>query len=98
MPDQQPSVGRVVHYRSHGTPVRDDGTQAYPPECRAAIITEIGGLPEIPPGGPDTGTPVDSDIQTVGLAVFNPTGIFLNRGVPYDANGAGGTWHWPERV
>jgi len=34
--DQKPSVGRVVHYVSHGTPVRVDGTQAFYPRCRAA--------------------------------------------------------------
>lgn len=31
-----PTVGRIVHYRSHGTP---DGT--YKPEPRAAIITAV---------------------------------------------------------
>lgn len=35
-----PSVGRIVHYVSHGTPPRNDGTQAYTSQCRAAIITE----------------------------------------------------------
>lgn len=39
---QQPSVGRIVHYVSHGTPPREDGTQAYSSECRAAIITAVG--------------------------------------------------------
>ena len=34
-----PSVGRIVHYVSHGTPVREDGTQAFTSECRAAIVT-----------------------------------------------------------
>ena len=42
MPVQQPSVGRIVHYVSHGSPVNDDGTQAYASECRAAIVTEVG--------------------------------------------------------
>jgi hypothetical protein len=37
----QPSVGRIVHYVSHGSPVLPDGTQAYKSECRAAIITEV---------------------------------------------------------
>lgn len=40
MPDQAPSVGRIVHYVSQGSPVREDGTQAYTSECRAAVITE----------------------------------------------------------
>lgn len=38
--DQKPSIGRIVHYVSHGTPVRSDGTQAYTSECRAAVVTE----------------------------------------------------------
>ncbi|MDT3395427.1 hypothetical protein RKE29_01970 [Streptomyces sp. B1866] len=41
MPEQTPSVGRIVHYVSHGTPVREDGSQAHPPACRAAIVTEV---------------------------------------------------------
>src|SRR3954464_10417298 len=34
MPDQQPSVGRVVHFVSH--PIGDLG-----PRCRAAIVTDV---------------------------------------------------------
>jgi hypothetical protein len=34
-------VGEIVHYVSHGTPVRADGTQAFTAKCRAAIISEI---------------------------------------------------------
>lgn len=34
-------IGDTVHYRSHGTPIRPDGTQAFTDECRAAIITAI---------------------------------------------------------
>ncbi len=79
-----PSVGRIVHYVSYGTPGGE-----YTSECRAAVVTEVkdakltGGYPG----------------QFVGLAVLNPTGIFLNGGIPSDEDGkAGGTWHWPERV
>lgn len=32
----KPSIGRVVHYVSHGTPNGE-----YASECRAAIITEV---------------------------------------------------------
>lgn len=73
--DQKPSVGRIVHYTSYGTPGGE-----YPTECRAAVITEVY-----------------DDTEAVGLAVLNPTGMFFNRTVPYNG-GAGGTWHWPERV
>lgn len=81
-----PSVGRIVHYVSHGSPVRPDGTQAFTCECRAAMVTEVD--PD-PPAGAST---------EIGLAVFNPTGMFFNRGIPQGEPGTGGTWHWPERV
>jgi hypothetical protein len=87
----KPSVGRIVHYVSYGSPIRHDGTQAYESECRAAIVTEV-------PEG--VGNP-----QTVGLCVLNPTGQFFNRSVVYGAYGEDGqdrhpvgTWHWPERA
>jgi hypothetical protein len=35
MPEQQPSVGRIVHYVSYGTPGGE-----YSSQCRAAVITE----------------------------------------------------------
>ena len=90
---QRPSVGRVVHYVSHGTPVREDGTQAHAAQCRAAIVTEVD--PAYP--------------GRVGLTVLNPTGNFfrsLDAGgcewLPVEAEDhqrlSGGTWHWPERV
>lgn len=36
MSTQVPSVGRIVHYKSYGTPGGE-----YTPECRAAVITEV---------------------------------------------------------
>lgn len=90
---QPPSIGRIVHYVSHGTPVQPDGSQAYTSQCRAAIITDLAQPDE------------DSDI--IGVAVLNPTGMFFNR-ASYDewdgttalpgAEPQGGSWHWPERV
>jgi hypothetical protein len=91
----QPSVGRVVHYVSHGTPVRPDGSQAFTSQCRTAFVTEVTEHPEAD--------------GTAGLMVANPTGLFFHSladgGVPHaedKAAGAdehpGGTWHWPERV
>lgn len=93
----KPSVGRIVHYVSHGTPGGEYGK-----ECRAAQVTELTGDPANP--------------GQVGLFVANPTGLFLDRGVPEDQGRdepytqaeaddgarqcdgrfhAGGTWHWP---
>lgn len=82
----KPSVGRIVHYVSYGTP---DGE--YPSVCRAAIITEI---PEVV-GQTENRDPVG----VVGLCVLTPTGMFFDREVWHlENNHQGGTWHWPERV
>jgi hypothetical protein len=35
MSDQKPSVGRIVHYVSYGTPGGE-----YASQCRAAVVTE----------------------------------------------------------
>lgn len=37
----RPSVGRIVHYVSEGSPVLPDGTQKYESTCRAAVIAEV---------------------------------------------------------
>jgi hypothetical protein len=85
---QQPSVGRMVHYVSHGSPVLPDGSQVYRPECRAAVVTAV----EDPAGEAGGGI--------VSLHVLNPTGQFFRQGVSHvDAEQqVGGSWHWPERV
>lgn len=81
---QQPSVGRVVHYRSYGTPGGE-----YSSECRAAMVTAVHGSAPVPEHG----------VPHVDLFVMNPTGVFLNAACLYDEDTkAGGTWHWPERV
>ncbi|HYS41961.1 MAG TPA: hypothetical protein VEO01_40605 [Pseudonocardiaceae bacterium] len=91
MAEQRPSVGRVVHYVSHGSPVRPDGTQAFTSVCRAADVTEVAD--------PNFG----EGETRVGLMVKNPTGLFFHSladgGCEHDEDTkAGGTWHWPERV
>lgn len=92
-------IGNRVHYVSHGTPIREDGTQAYVKQCRAAIITEVAD---------------DFDESAmVGLCVVNPTGLFFHplTGSDDDCKGSelgglakwscdgydhqGGTWHIP---
>jgi len=82
----KPSIGRIVHYVSYGTPGGE-----YASECRAAVVTEVGEV-YVPDGQErPEGTPVS-------LAVLNPGGMFFNRGVMQDESAkAGGTWHWPER-
>jgi hypothetical protein len=101
MPAPLPSVGRIVHYVSYGTPGGE-----FTPECRAAIITAVE-----PPE--QHGPLADMNAAArVSLAVLNPTGTFFNQGcVHHEAEGdgqqepgggalnhPGGTWHWPERV
>jgi len=91
------AVGRVVHYVSHGTPIRPDGTQAYVATCRAATITEVNA----------------EEPYQVGLCVQNPSGLFFHslaeggsflhqpEGVGCSlppGERRGGSWHWLERV
>lgn len=93
-----PSVGRIVHYVSYGTPGGEYGR-----ECRAAFITEVTPT-DVEPGM----AVLTEDAYRVSLCVLNPTGQFFNQHVPYDqwdqtearpgAKPKGGTWHWPERV
>lgn len=105
MSEQQPSVGRIVHYVSHGTPGGE-----YTQECRAAIITETDtsdtvGLAVLNPTGVffNRTVPYDGGGETAG-ATDCPNQ--LSHGNPFrycacgwvEASRTGGTWHWPERV
>lgn len=88
-----PSVNRMVHYVSYGTPGGE-----YKSQCRAAVVTEV----------PYEGDGTDRHGNMVHLCILNPTGMFFNLDVPYDewdsttalegAEPQGGSWHWPERV
>ena len=94
MIEQKPSVGRIVHYVSHGTPIREDGTQAYAAKCRAATVTEVG----------EEGAVGLMVANPTGLFFHS----LANGGCPYDewdgatalegAQPQGGSWHWPERA
>jgi hypothetical protein len=82
---QPPSVGRIVHYVSHGTPPRSDGSQAFTSQCRAAIVTEVG----------DNDTIGLCAINPTGLFFHS----LADGGCHHQENErAGGSWHWPERV
>lgn len=104
----KPSVGRMVHYVSFGTPGGE-----YTSQCRAAIITEVGLWVPVEKTMQESfsrseGRPIRMVEEwffddAVGLAAINPTGMFFNSGAVvcrYDGSPepAGGTWHWPERV
>lgn len=105
MSAQTPSVGRIVHYVSYGTPGGE-----YTSQCRPAIITEVP-LPLINESAatPELRTEHEELLARgrVGLAVLNPSGVFFNEAdhdepsdheAGNDGTAAGGTWHWPERV
>ena len=83
--EQQPSVGRIVHYVGYGTPGGE-----YTSQCRAAIITATDSAPH---NVPEPGQVFAS------LTVLNPEGVFFKLMCLQDeADHRGGTWHWPERV
>lgn len=83
MTTSKPTVGRIVHYVSYGTPGGE-----YDKACRAAVVTQVVG--------PDALT---DDEWHVGLCVLNPTGQFFRESVKQSQEyHDGGTWHWPERV
>ncbi|GAA3750683.1 hypothetical protein [Micromonospora maritima] len=79
-----PSVGRIVHYVSYGTPGGE-----FTSRCRAAIVTDVGfenrlGLAVLNPTG-------------MFFHSLAEGGCLHHDG---DGKGTypGGTWHWPERV
>ena len=87
---QQPSVGRIVHYVSYGTPGGEYGR-----ECRAAVITAVSGPIET----------LDLCVLNPAGLFFNQ-GVLQHAGRPagedtnlcHGMDHDGGTWHWPERV
>jgi len=82
--EQKPSVGRVVHYTSFGTPGGE-----FEPECRAAIVTAV---PEL------VGSTTNDKGYVVSLCVLNPTGMYFLAEAWRSNDHIGGSWHWPERV
>jgi hypothetical protein len=91
---QTPSVGRIVHYVSYGTPGGE-----YNSECRAAIITEVVPLEGQEAAQADVESWPEDQRCRVGLAVLNPTGMFFRQSCHQDEpHKRAGSWHWPERV
>lgn len=100
----EPGVAHTVHYVSHGTPVRADGTQAYTKQCRAAVITEVGGwvtehIEELPARDDGRRRRVLTQVwdgDRVGLKVDNPTGLFFHSiadgGCKHDEGGDVADW------
>lgn len=86
---QAPSIGRIVHYHSYGTPGGE-----YLPEPRAAIITAI-----IDPSTPPSPLFYGADGHPrVSLAIMNPTGMHFNLDVSFAEEPKPGHWSWPPRA
>lgn len=94
--NQVPSVGRIVHYVSYGTPAGE-----YHSVCRAALVTEVFeadptvlGLAVVNPTGVFFRDLANGGCERhdgdVGVAADGSTILPLSY--------PGGTWHWPERV
>jgi hypothetical protein len=106
----RPSVGRTVHYVSFGTPGGEYASQcraAVITDVGAWITMQDIRLGDIGENGEQIRQLTQRwDDDACALAVFNPTGMFFNggggpetRACRHDeADRAGGTWHWPERV
>jgi hypothetical protein len=77
-----PGVGRIVHYRSYGTPGGE-----YPSTCRAAVITAVN-----PPEDDGDRPTLDLCVLNPEGMFFN-RGVYKDAN-----GETGGTWHVPERV
>jgi hypothetical protein len=65
MKTQTPSIGRIVHYISYGTPNGE-----YKPEHRAAMVTGVNYKDDS-----------KTEIESIDIVIFNPTGLFFNQRV-----------------
>lgn len=86
MSEQRPSVGRMVHYTSHGSA---DGV--YGKACRAAMVTAVD----------ETTGRLDLLVANP-TGIHFPHGVngehIDDKIEPGPSGRTGGTWHWPERV
>ena len=92
----KPSVGRIVHYVSFGTPGGE-----YKSECRAAVVTEVDPFVNM-----DGSQHVGLCVLNPTGQFFNRAVPYHEGDTGHDHAGdeiraksyRGGSWHWPERV
>lgn len=86
-----PTVGRIVHYVSYGSPGGE-----FKSECRAAVVTEVDGdkvgLAVLNPGG------LFFHPLASGGCERHDGDTSTSPGAPAKPSYDGGTWHWPERA
>lgn len=81
----KPSVGRIVHFQTYGTPGGE-----HPSEPIAAIITKVHPGLQVE-DGTVTNTVVD-------LFAIYPNGTSHKEGIPFAEEPTPGRWNWPPRV
>jgi hypothetical protein len=81
MGDQKPTVGRIVHYQSLGSPAPNPGDINLASAARAAVITDVSNTAD----------------GVVCLFVMNPMGQHVVFDVPYSHDPKRGCWSWPPR-
>jgi hypothetical protein len=90
----KPTVGRIVHYQSFGTPNGEHHSLA-----RAAVITSASPWPtsEHCIGVATDAYYQDETNYCVSLCILNPTGQFFNTDVRYSSEPKAGCWNWPPK-
>lgn len=88
MPDQKPSVGRMVHFAPPQDCVGPQSLCLYP-----AIITQVNAAVKGVHG--DNGS---DRAETVELATFGPNSLYFQHKVPFSPEPKPGYWFWPARV
>jgi hypothetical protein len=88
----KPTVGRIVHYQSYGTPGGE-----YKPQPRAAIITDVRIDPPLAAGPHDRADNAEEIDYQVRLFIANPDGVFFSPWLNYSPDAKPGTWRWPPR-
>jgi hypothetical protein len=87
----KPTVGRIVHYQSYGTPNGE-----YRAKPRAAVIAECDPWPtsEWSIGVADEDDEKNYDVK---LCILNPGGLFFAQ-AKFSAEPKPGHWSWPPRA